>query len=68
MPMARQRSERQKPRNTHISSIGVMAWKHEEQSEAVRLVYPYCRVLEETRDGTGSFAPSPALHGVELTA
>lgn len=44
-----------------------MAWEHEERSEAVRLVDPYCRGLEETRDGTGSYAPSPALHGVELT-
>ncbi|MER9191647.1 hypothetical protein, partial [Mesorhizobium australicum] len=27
--MARQRSGRPKPRNTHIASISVMAWKHE---------------------------------------
>jgi hypothetical protein len=29
VPMARQRSGRQKPRNTHIASMSVMAWKHE---------------------------------------
>lgn len=28
VPMARQRSERKKPRNTEIASISVMAWKH----------------------------------------
>lgn len=29
MPMARQQSERQKPRHIQIASISVMAWKHE---------------------------------------